>query len=170
MVRFRQQHRGQGRGTPGSFIFIAVSFLLPCDIPGPWPSVGLCSGPRRFTSGSRPLSRVRQLIRECGSQACIIKLAVPAVSWGPWTRARANMVANCETWTPVRNLLIISGMKQGEKLSGLEGQKRGLGIEVWVWHCWDIWSLWSLVTQRRASQHVHHQSFSASSFICFPPT
>lgn len=37
------------------------------------------------------------------------------------------MVANCETWTSVHNLLIISGMKKGEEVSGPEGQVKGRG-------------------------------------------
>lgn len=50
----------------------AVSSLLACRV-----EVG---GGGDLRQGSRPLSRVQQLIRERGSQACIIELAVPAVS------------------------------------------------------------------------------------------
>lgn len=156
----------RGATSPWCSFYIAVSSPLPCDVPGPRPSVGSCSGPGRFTSGSRPLSRERQLIRECGRQTRIIKLAVPAVSWGPGTRARANMVADCGTCSQP---LIISGMKQGEELSGLEGKLKRLWTEVWAGYCPNIRSLRGLVTQRRASRHVHHQIFSASPFICFPP-
>lgn len=36
-------------------------------------------------------------------------------------------MANCETLTVVHNLLIISGMKQGEELNGFKGKIRGCG-------------------------------------------
>lgn len=154
--------QGQGVTT-----FISVSSPLLCDVPGPRPSVGFCSGTGIFTSGSRPLSSEHQLIRECVKQARIIKLAVPAVSWGPWTRVRANM-ANCETLTVVHNLLIISGMKQGEELNGLKGKIKGCGRRYGL-DVVQMFGHYGAYWQSRASQQLHHHLVPVSSFICFPP-